>query len=419
MISTFVPPAARFITDKIKDLYKDTSYKQLTSIVCIFLFGKHSVSGAVRDMPCLPSVSTICRGIKGFNSSRLMRRMRRSILRRYQGKLNSQDWAFVIDDTSNPKCGANIFRIGYWGSSSGVFRGQKVLLVALVNLKTHVAIPLEYAILPKRQSKMAPTALSHAVRLMKVILAAGFPPLPTVFDTWFSSVGFIESLEHLGLTCVTQLRANRKVKVNPGPHVRWTSLPEAFLGVARKRTVTTWDTPAIRKRSRKGKCIAKRFMMIRGRSRPLNVVAVYNRRKGASLYGYFASTDSCMSRARIWLLSRARWAIECIFKTCKQFLSFGRLSCQGKEAANLAVSMPFYLLTSLAIEDPRKFGLNRREEISMMLAKIRDGALHATITSLLYRPNQSNLEKLRNRRKAETAHRKPTDKPAGRERNAA
>lgn len=413
MISIFTPEAVRFGADRIKDLFPEVKYLQLTAIISLFLLNKPTVSSVTRDLPYVQSVSTICRGIRAMRPNRLMRRLRHSVLRRLKEKLNNNDFAFVVDDTGNPKTGVKIFRTGYWGGSGGVYHGQKVLVISLVNLKSKESIPLEYVILPKRESSQSPKIFWHALRALKALQAAGFPPLTVVCDSWFSSVAFMSSLEQSGFHSVMEIKANRKVGINPGSHVPWISLPQAFVGQQRLRTVTNWDDLRVKRRTKKGKCIAERHLLLRNRKTPVKVVAVYNRRNGKQAYGYFASTDQRLSRARIWLLSRSRWSIECIFKTCKQFLSFGKLSCEGEEAAHLAVALPLYLYALLTMEDPRHFGLTKREPLSMMIKKIQERSFASSISAMLHRPVQEKLTLLKNRRKLETTHRKPTNRPAG------
>jgi len=413
MIYLTVPKSVRSVADRVKDLCENFRYTALCSLICFFLFNCKSLSDAARKMPFSGSVSSMANAAKLFPFNRFRRRLLKSILRKYGGVIDPKDFAFVIDDTDNPKSGKLIFQGGRWGSSKGIYIGQKVMLLALVNLKTHIAIPIAYEILPKRQSKDEPTAIDHVSSLVKTALDAGYPRLTVVADSWFDSVKLMSQLCTLGCHYICEIKSNRKVKANPSPNVSWISLPDLFSELPRTRVITKWDSKAIQQRKKAGKVIAEAFVQLNNRKTPVKVIAVYNRRNSVAPFAYYASTDRSISRARIWMLSRARWSIEFIFRTTKQWLSFGRLSCSGENAAHLAVAMPFYLYSLLRLEPPSFWGLNELESPDRMLAKIQEKGLEKTFDILLSNQNHPRLNSLRRRRCMENVNRKPCCKPAG------
>lgn len=411
MLAVSVPSEVRTIADQIKHLYKNkVEYAHLCAIISYFLFAKGSVCQAVRDLAFLPSVSTMTTQMKVLNPNRFMRRLRDSITK--SRDLNSSDWIYVLDDTSNPRYG-DFFRTGYWGSSAGVYRGQKVMVVALVNLRTKKSYPIDYALIPKRTGKRSPKMHRHARNLMDRVLRSGFPKLQVAADSWFDSAAFIRSLERLGLTFVFQLKSNRRVKTNPGPNCRWLKLVDAFREVQRKRTKTSWDSHRVKKGFKRGKAIAELHLIIKNRGKSLKVIGVYERRNSKKAFGYYASTDQSMSRARIWMISRARWSIEVIFRCCKQHLSFGQLSCKGKDAAHLAVAMPFFLYCKLSDMCPDGLSVDR------YLATIRERSFQKTLDSVLHNPGSDRVQRLRIRRSPDRVHRKPVSSTCGKERRAA
>ena len=410
MIALKCPKMVRTIADSINDLYPDVTFKTIVGIVSYFMLSKKSIFEAVRDLAYLPSASTMSRGMKEIKPNRFMKRMRASILR--NKNINKKDWVFILDDTSNPNHG-KFYRSGYWGSSGGVYRGQKVMVLAMVNLKTHQAIPIDYHLVPKRKSDRSPKMNYYAYYMIRKALRDGFPKLDVVADSWFDGVAFIACLERAGLNFIFQFKSTRKVKLNPGPYVPWVSLTKAFSKLRRNRVKTDWDTEKVKKGHHRGKAIAELHLQIRNRSKSLKAIAVYERRNSKKAFGYYASTDQSMSGTRIWMISRARWSIEVIFRCCKQYLSFGKLSCQGKDAAHLSVAMPLYLFYKLTEACPKI------ESMPKYLGRIQEQAFTDGIDTIMYRPNSKSVKRLKARRNPDRAHRKPCNTYCGKSPQAA
>ena len=227
MIATTVTKEARSIANCNRDLVREIKHKTFCAIISLFLLGKKILYQGVREMAFSPSASTLSREIKKINPNRFLRRMRRSVLRKMK-KSGHKEWAFAIDDTSNPKYSTGLYRSDYWGSSSGVYMGQKIMVLVAVNLRSKKCYPVSYAIIPKRTSKRSPKMHRHALRIVKEALDSGFPPLDLVADSWFDSVYMMEKVQAMGMEMVVQLKANRNVRDNPGPYVPWLKLPNIF-----------------------------------------------------------------------------------------------------------------------------------------------------------------------------------------------
>jgi len=406
MIATTIPSEARIIADNIRDIAPELGHKILSSIISLFLLGKESLCQGVREMSFCPSVSTLSRSMRKISSTRLVRRMRSAVLKKMKGT-DPKDWIFAIDDTSNPKYSKGLYRSDYWGSSAGVYMGQKIIVLVVINIKTKKCYPVGYGILPKRFSKHAPTAHWHAVRIVGEVLAAGFPPLTLVADSWFDSVSLMKRMEALDVKMVVQIKSNRRVRSNPGAYVPWLTLPEVFADIKRFRSRTNWESAKVRARKKRGMCLAEQVIQIRDRSAPVKVVAAYHRRNGNRVYGYFVSSDRTMPRAKVWAISRARWSIECFFRTCKQNLAFGKLSLGGKKAAHLAVVIPLFLYAKLTELCPKTLTLDR------FIARIANESARKAIFNLTSQIDQRAAQVLRNRLATNRTHRKPCDKPAG------
>jgi len=404
---------------KLSDCFKDTvfgrmaAFNNLCAFFTLYLLEQLSMSSLVRTCPWTFSVSDLSRAIDGFDANRFMRRHRSSVLRRYENgeMLNSTDFCYAIDDTDNPKYGKGVYRVGKWKGSKGHYVGQKILVVVMVDIVRGFAIPLHYAFVGKKGEPGYLSGIDLGVKLFEEIINANFPLLPVAADSWFDSVDFMKGLRKIGLHYCGEIKGNRRVKDNPGPNVAWVKLPQLFSGKTRKRLRTRLDSEKVRRRKKKGKCGAVARIMIKDFGNMLSAIAVYNTRRSKDAFAYYVSTDLSITGARLWEISRARWKIECMFRDLKQNLSFGRLPCQGKEAADLAVCMPFVLYTSLRLEPSEYWGLKQKGSVSEMLRKIREQELNKSINLIAYNPSHAKVLRLKARRQMLTH--KPVNKAAG------
>lgn len=420
MVSCTVPPGIRKVADRFKTLFEGSAlrYSSLCALLALYLLGKGGLSELARTCPWAPSVSTLSRAVADFDGSRFMRRLRVSILRRYKDRLESGEFAFAVDDTDNPKYGREIFGIGRWAGSKGRYIGQKVLVVALVDIRRGVALPLAFGFARKKADPTYVSLIDQAAALLGDCLADGFPPLPVTCDSWFDSAALMLSLDKLGLTYAGELKSNRRVRGSAAPRARRVKLVELFEDEHRQGVLASPNTVPQKKQGRPGrlrrKAIAERVAMINGYPSPVKIVAVYDNPRAPRPFAYYASTDRLMSGAKLWALSRARWAIEVLFRDLKQNLSFGRLPCKGRAAADLAVCLPFALYVSLKDEAAEVWGTPHRGAMTLgsLVRSLRQRMLDASINVIAFNPGHRVVKRLRARCCAARLTQKPRDKPA-------
>ncbi len=108
-----------------------------------------------------PSVSALCENAKKFDPNRFMRRNQKRVLDAMD-QAGHGEFCFAVDDTANPKYGKKIFASEGFGSSGGVFTGQKVMVLVVVNLRTGRAVPVSYSFLTgKKILNTFPQISSH------------------------------------------------------------------------------------------------------------------------------------------------------------------------------------------------------------------------------------------------------------------
>lgn len=347
-----------------------------------------------------------------------MRRLRHSILRRYGGRLNPSDFVLALDDTANPKFGRSIFRCGVWHDGSHLYTGQKIIVLALVDIRRDFAIPLAYVIAPNKNQPDYVPGLELALTLLDEAKASGFNGLAVATDSWFDAKEFIRGVADRGFTYAGEIKAQRRAQV-VGDELRfWRKLPCSFFRAKRRKIVTRCDNRAIRAGQANPKTIREETIRLRGLEVPLRAIAVYNRANGRDAFAFYATTDLSMTGERLWEVSRARWRIERMFRDLKQNLSFGRLPCRGREGADLAVCLPFCLLVELRLGDDETWNTNSKVAIGTRVAAMRERTFSEAIVKITAPGNGHLVDRLRARRQPERMRQKPRDEPAGRMRRA-
>ncbi len=416
MLSCNVPDFIRCLADRYKDIFANdqySSYSGSCALLSYFLLGAQSLSELARRCPWTPSVSALSRQIPCFQQSRFMKRLRFSILRRYKQRFltSPEDFCWAIDDTANPKYGKNSYRSHPWHSSSGPYFGQKIMVLALIDMKGGFAIPVAYLICPKKEEMGYISGPDAAVALLKSAKESGFPNLPVTMDSWFDSTELMAAIEALGMTYVGEAKSKRKCRCNPCRFVPWSKLADLFGSLPRLRLKRH-----LKGKSRGGlKSYSQKRVYIRNRKSMVNMIAVYNRFNGKKAFGYYCSTDLTMSGERIWELSRARWKIEVMFRDLKQHLSFGKLPCCTEAAAHLAVCLPFMLYVELRLNVPKETMNNKATStIGDQVDRLREKSLMQSITMLIDTPPhfKTVVTKLRSRRQSSRLNRKPVDQSA-------
>lgn len=410
MYSITCPAAVRKVADRYKDCV-EFSFGAFCTLFALHVFGCRSLCDAVRTFGWAPSVSTLDRAVQGFEPTRFMRRLRSSVLRRYKDKFDSGELCFVVDDTLVKREGNNIFAKGYHSQhgKSGVVCAQRVMVLALVDKVRGVAVPLAFAMCFNKKDEGYVKAQDLCFHLVEEVVAAGFPALPTVADSGFDSMPLMKMFDEKGWTFVVECKSNRKVKRIPSPRAVWLSFKDA-LHKETKVSVKLGKTDR-RKRKRKTKYVASRFVQLNGRSALVSACAVYNLPSDAKPFAFYASNDLSISGADLWEFSRARWHIEEAFRIVKQSFSFLKLPAQGKSAAMVSICIPFALLASVHTE-PELWGGGPKETVGKIIGRLKQRATWTTIDEIMEGSKRPAILKLRSRRPHQDNRTKPVDPTA-------
>lgn len=390
MFSLVCPTYLVKLADSYKDLVNDRPswnyYLGLKMLFCFFIHEYDSTASMIRNNSWTMSETHFFDVISGFDGNRFTRRMRASILKKYKGQLDPDKFILAFDDTDNPKYSRKLRGIQQWKSSKGFFFGQKILVLALVNIEDGFALPLDYRInVPKDLQKEGESAIDFAFEIV-VEATKSFPGLPVVADSWFDSEDLARKFRAAGIVYVWEFKSNRNVKANCGVHVEW-SKPESLFKPLSREQVSLRNT----------RWIASSPIYLNNKRTQLKAIAAYNRKNSSEAFAFYASNDVTISGARIWFLFRMRWKIECLFYDLKNHLNFGRLSSSNDKVNNLAIVIPFVLLVQLRIK-PDSFGLETGLTISTMLETLKHRERERVLNQLINDPCTAKLEKLRIRR---------------------
>lgn len=414
MISCTIPAQIRKLTDRYKNIVHHSDWNQLASMFTYSLTGANSLSDFVRHNPWSKSVSSLSRFINKFDGDRWMRRLRKSILKKYAKKcqtIDPKNFCLAIDDTNNPKFGRKSYRTGSWHGSKGLYNGQRIVVLVLVDMHNNFAIPLGFRFATKKNHFDYIPCYDFSLELLEEAKTSGFPLLPVVFDSWFDSSDFITKIKNIGFKVVWEMKSSRTIKKNPNPFARWIKLKFAFKGMTRYRLRNSLESRAIKKYLRKAPCGSLLKIWIKNFKQQLNCVAMFNRHNGKTAFGYLATTDLSLCAADIWMLSRARWRIEYLFREVKQLLSFGRLPSGSKEAAELSVCLPFILYTSLLLE-PELWGRQESHTTGDIVQRIRYQLLMTSIVKLVNNKNHIVSYRLTARLRKDRVNKKPVNQTA-------
>ena len=404
----FVPLAIRQVYFLFKDCFKEGGYGwlQSCSLLVFFLLDCSNLSTFVRCCPWSPSVSSLSRMAENFKPNRFMRRNQRRILKKLH-KRGQENFCFALDDTANPKYGSKVFGSAPFHSSSGSYFGQKILVLVVVDMKLHQAYPVSYVFLTGKNDPDHVPANQRALELLKEALKFGFPQMPVTSDSWFDSKDFIQAVHKMGCEYAGELKSNRQARVNTSPTCTRKSIKKWF---AEEKNLRLKQSRYQRHRNKRGKAYCQKTLFINGLGLPLQVIAVYNRINGTSPFAIYASTNPSTTGSRLWNLSRARWAIEVLFRDLKQSLGFGRLTAGGEGGAHLSVCLPMILLTSIRLDKCDFWVSDKKssnDSLGTVVKKVREASLEKTIESIIHLPGSQKLALLLARRKNPT--KKPTN----------
>jgi hypothetical protein len=340
MLICKLPEGIRKVSDCYKAIYaaEGVGFANMTALFTYFLFSSTSLCELARMHVNSPSVSELSRAIQSFPGNRFMRRCRSSILNKYDGELNVDDFVLAIDDTDNPKYGKSIYGCGNWVAKHSAYFGQKVLVISLVDMRRAIAIPLNYAFLVNKGHPDHENAIKKVIGLLDIQITEKWPKLNVVADSWFDSADLRLACMERGITLVTEIKVNRLGRQNVGRNVKYKRLSDHFSNPKYEVMANPFKKNPGRGRP-KLKFTESKILQLRTIKTPIKIVAVYNRRTDSEAFAYYATTDREMPGAKVWKIFRARWCIEVLFRDLKQHLSFGKLSCNSKEAADLAVCL--------------------------------------------------------------------------------
>jgi Transposase DDE domain len=411
MISISVPTGIRKVADRFKNVFSGEScnYNSFCTLLCLHLFGFESLSEAVRNMGWSQSVSSLHKEVGKFKSNRFMVRLRASVLRKLKKELNTEDFCYAIDDTANPKFGKKIFGVGSWGKhGGGLYRGQRILVLALVNKKKGYALPIHYFFCKKQGEEGYQSGHELVVRILEEIFNEGFPRIPVVLDSWFDSSELMENLDTMKVTFCIHAKEIRKVRCNPSPKVPYRSWNEIYK--KKMKTGVKLAKSSHQKRRPKTKYIKEQVVYIKKRKSPLKSVSVYNHLHDRKHFAVYITNDLKMDGYFLYELSRKRWLIEELFRNLKQNLSFGKLPCTGKEGAEISVCLPFALIISLQLF-PDEWS---QSEVPVMTMGTRVKTIiaenfHKSLHVILNNPNHKCVKKILSRRHLSRINKKPVD----------
>ncbi len=404
MLVLFLPTPLRKFYHLFKDVFHALgfSYDESCAVLLYFFLEAEGLCDLVRKCPWTPSVSSLSRAAQKFESNRFMRRNQCRILKKLSAG-EKADFCFAVDDTANPKYGSGVFGSSQFHSSSGPFFGQKILVLVIVNLKTHQALPISYAFLTGKKHPDHVPSHHRAIDLLEEAIQNGFPPLPVAADSWFDSKEFILSIKGLGCEFAGELKAKRLARTNSNPGSIRQKLKLLFENVRRVRLP---QSRYQKRQEKRGKAFSLQKLFIKDLNVPLTVIAVYNRINGATPFAFYATTNVSMTGARLWMYSRARWAIEVMFRDLKQSLGFGGLTAGGEGGAHMAVCIPLILFTSIRL-DSKDWGVEKKETLGTTVKRNRELTLSKAIDTIVSNPNSARVERLRARRK--NPNQKPTN----------
>ena len=408
MHSVITPIQIRKLADRFKST-QECSFGCLGALFALHLFGCVSLCEGVRQLAWSPSVSALQNATAQFSTNRFMRRLRQGILRRIGNDLNGERYCFAVDDVPVECYGKNIFRIGNWPShGGGLMRGQRILVLALIDRQRGVALPLAFELLTNTKDPEHRKATDVAVDLVKLILEERFPRLTVVFDSWFDSVRLMDELDNLEVTFVIEAKSNRKVKRCAAPGAKWRTWKDILHGRI-KRGVKLAPT-ANSKENRGTRYVAEGRVCINGRDAMLKAAAMYNKPSVGKFFAVYVSNNLNLSGAELWSSSRARWHIEEAFRMLKQDFSFGKLPLQGRTGTEVSICFPFALLISFQLD--RSEWTTKNTTIGSAVKEVRERSLNQIHDEYSRGSKRMSPLVLKSRRKIERNTKKPVNPTA-------
>ena len=412
-ISVNLPEVARKAANSYAHLFRETalSFSPLSCLFGMALFGIESLCDGARCFPRSPCVSVLSKAVQCFVAEPFTRRMRKMIFENYNTPEKQANLRLVVDDTPNKKSGKKNYAVGRRVESKKKhYFGQKIMVIALVDVSKWVTYPLCYAFcLPKCA---AGYRKDHevALDLIKEYLSEEWPKLPLVADSGFDCTEFIDALKQIGIDYFVEIKSNRRLRHCAAGHQPRLS-PHKYFRPEIRRSIRL----EIAGKVRKSKYIATRFGYLNDLRGPVKLCAVFNSLTEPEAFGYYLSTKLDATGEEIWYLSRVRWSIEVMFRDLKQNFAFGKLPGIGKASADLTVCAPFALLVQLRLEQVAKDnkGNSRLATVGTLVEHIREQSLLKSIHLISQSQNKNLTSRIKARRSLSRIHQKPVNAIAG------
>ena len=410
MPSIIVPAAIR----KVADRYKSCSgmpYGVLTTMLYSAASGVNCLSEVVRDTGWSPSLSALSRGIDLFDGHAVLKRQRKSLLNRLKGILTEDRFCFAVDDTTVERFGSGIYGIGYQRrhGKSGVMRGQRIMVLVLVDMERGIAYPLSFSMCFNVGTEEHVKGHDLCFNLVKGVIDEGFPRLVTVTDSWFDSVELLKKFDENELTLVVESKSNRLVKCSASSKEPWKNWKD-MLGKQIKVGVKILKSQRANK-AKPTKYVATRRVRIKGRSEQVIACAVYNRSSDADFFAVYLSNDLRLSGADLWTYSRARWRIEEMFRILKQNLGFLSMPLSGKQACFANICLPFLVLCSIYCE-PELWNGSEKYSVGRSLRIFKETQTNFLLDELCSGSKRTSICYFRARRKLHQNRNKPVNPTA-------
>lgn len=348
------------------------------------IFGIGNFSDVVRATIDSPSVSSLSRFYNEVNPESINKIYRRGILEMVIA--NPSRYILALDDTIVEKTGKCIWGCYWWFDhcKNATVYGQKILYLGIIDTYTDQFVPLCWEVLHRDldgsdNGSEHETGIDVAKKLLKRLLRLGFPKLPIVFDSWFCSSEFMEYLDEKNISFVSEIKNNRKV----------TKIRNQIVEISIKDLLR--DSPRSKiMYNEKTKWASSSIVNLKGCLIKLKTVLVANN-KGLKhdAFAYYVSNRTNWDAAKIWRLSRKRWAIEVQFRELKQLFTLCEAPVRSKQAVEIHLSMSAIALSvircqQLAIPDASKNQHARPVPALAIVQRIKIEALSSCISNLAY-----------------------------------
>jgi len=280
----------------------------------------------------------------------------------------------IVDDVILPKSSSKKMMAAYWDYDYVQDRNIRCLRVVVVCWTNGlIKIPVAWALWHKEGCaylKQTRTKFRTKNQLARVlvywVMRRGLPFDYLLFDSWYAGVQHLKWYHRHGIRFVTAIKNNRKVRL------LW--IPKSQRPLVVRKTTRCWVTstphqlasahpdsrdyhyyPAIDSRTRRWE------ITLEGYPAFLSLVCIKHyatnpafrdlvtkaEKKQKDPNKYLLTNDTSLTIVQIVEWYRRRWAVEVLFRDCKQFLGLGAYQGQTVEAHSRHIGCVFlsYVLT--------------------------------------------------------------------------